>query len=112
MKTDLLQSSFVNKCSLLTNTSLRPTDYELFASESLSNINFTDNNIGRVRRSLDLSKFHGHDMMSICMLEICGDTIYNPLGLTFRDCLGHGVCPQNYKKANADPAHKKMKTSQ
>ena len=51
-------------------------------------------------------------MMSICMLEICGDTIYNPLGLTFRDCLGHGVCPQNYKKANADPAHKKMKTSQ
>ena len=112
MKTDLLQSSFVNKCSLLTNTSLRLTDYEIFASESLSNINFTDNNIGRVRRGLDLNKTHSHDMMSICMLEICGDSIYNPLGLIFRDCLGHGICPQNCKKANADPAHQKMKTSQ
>ena len=92
---------------MLRNSSVLPTDFELFTDKSLSNITFTDNDIGRIINSLDPNKAHGHDMMSIRMLKICGDSINKPLGLIFRACLEHGVFPQNWKKANVVPIHKK-----
>ena len=55
------------------------------------------------------NKAYGHDMMSIRMLKICGDSNYKPLGLIFRACLEHRVFPQNWKKANVLPIHKKKR---
>ena len=92
---------------MIRNNSVLPTDFELFADKSLSNITFTDNDTGRIINSLDPNKAHSHDMMSIRMLKICGDSINKPLGLIFRACLEHGVFPQNWKKANVVPIHKK-----
>ena len=65
----------------------------IFTDESLSNITFADKDIGRITSGLDPSKAHGHDMMSICMLKICGDSIYKPLALIFRACSKHGFFP-------------------
>ena len=84
---------FANQCSLIWNNSVLPTDFELFADKSLSNITFTDNDTGRIIDSLDPIKAHGHARMSIRMLKICGDTVNKPLGLIFRACLEHGVFP-------------------
>ena len=106
-KAELFNSFFANQCSLLQNSSVLPTDFELFTDKSLSNITFTGNDIGRIIISLDPNKANGHDMISIHMLKICGDSTNKPLGLIFRACLEHEVFPQNWKKANVVPIHKK-----
>ena len=99
-KTELFNCLLPNQCSLIRNGSVLFTDYELFADKSLSNITFADNDIGRMKWSLHPNKGQGHNMMSICMLKICGDSIYKPLGRIFRACLEHGVFPQNWIRSN------------
>ena len=51
-------------------------------------------------------------MMSIRMLKICVNSVSKPLGLIFRACLEHGIIPQNWKKANVVPIHKKTTSNQ
>ena len=106
-KAELFNSSFANQCSSVQNSSVLPTDFELFRDKSFSNIIFTDNDVGRIISSLDPNKAHGHDMMSIRLLKICGNSINKPLGLIFRACLEHGIFSQIWKKANVVPIHKK-----
>ena len=50
---------------------------------------------------------HGHDMISIRMIKLCGDSIYKPLEMTFKSCLNQGIIPAEWKKANIVPVHKK-----
>ena len=95
-----------------TDSSVLPTDYEFYTDKSLSNITFTENDIGKIISSLDPNKAHSHYMISIHMLKISGDSLYKALGLIFRACLEHGVFPQNHKKANVVPIHKKTTSYQ
>ena len=111
-KVESFNSFFDNQCLLIRNSSVLSTDYKLFTDKSLSNITFTDNDIGRIIGSLDPNKAHGYDMMNICMLKVCGDSIYKPLGIIFRACLEHGVFPQNGKKTNIVPIHKITESNQ
>ena len=78
MKTKLLLTSekrlinfFANQCSLIKKTSVLPTNCESLIDKSLSNITFTDNDIGKIIKDLDLNKAHGHDITSIRMIELC-----------------------------------------
>ena len=106
-KTELFNSFFANQCSLITNTSVLPINCESLTDKFLSNISFTDNDIGKIIKSLDPNKAHGHDMMSIRMPKICGDSIYKPLHLIFRASLDQGTFPVCWKKANVLPIYKK-----
>ena len=106
-KAELFNSFFANQFLLLRNRSLLPINFELFTDKSLSNITFTGSDIGRIINSLDPNKPHGHDMMSIRMLKICGDSINKLLGLIFKAWLEHRVFPQNWKNARVVPIHKK-----
>ena len=40
-KPELFNTFFANQCSLVRNSSVLPTDFELFPEKSLSNITFT-----------------------------------------------------------------------
>ena len=111
-KAELLNSFFSDQCSLVRNSSVLPTDFELFTDKSLSNITFSVNSIIRIISSLDPNKAHGHNMMNIRILKICGDSINKPLGLIFRACLEHGIFPQNWKKTNLVLIHKKTTSNQ
>ena len=106
-KAELFNSFFANQCSLITNTSVLPTNCESLTDKSLSNISFTDNDIGKIIKCLDPNKAHGHDMISTCMLKICRDSIYKPLRLIFRASLDRGTFPLCWKKASVVPIHKK-----
>ena len=107
-KAELFNSFFANQCSLVRNGSVIPTDFEPFTDKTISNITFTNNDIGRIISGLDPNKVHDHDMMSICRLNICGDCINKYIGLIFRAYLEHGSFSQNWKKANVVPIHKKL----
>ena len=50
--------------------------------------------------SEDLNKAHGQDMISICMLKLCGEAIFRPLNIIFKTCLNTGKFPLEWKKGN------------
>ena len=50
---------------------------------------------------------HGHDVISIWMIKICDTSICRPLKLIFQSCLESGKFPNEWKKANVVPVHKK-----
>ena len=88
---------------MITNTSELPTNCESFKSKSLSNVSFTDNDIGKIIKGLDPNKAHGHDMIGIRIWKNCGDSIYKLL----RTCLDQGTFLLGWKKASVVSIHKK-----
>ena len=54
-KAELFNPFFANECSLITNTSELATNYESLTNKSLSNVSFTDDDIGKIVNSLELA---------------------------------------------------------
>ena len=106
-KAELFNHFFVNQCSLLSNNSVLPTNLPQLTSKCLDSIHFSSSDIVKIISRLDPNKAHGHDMLSIRMIKLCGNTICKPLLIIFKDCLSEGKFPHEWKKANVVPVHKK-----
>ena len=98
---------FTDQCSMQRNRSKLPTTFSKNPSESLTAIDFSNNDILKIIRNLDPNKAHGHYMISKTMMKICDDSICNPLKLMFQSCLESGKFPSKWKKVNVVPNHKK-----
>ena len=92
--------------NLDTGSSLPPSLYR-YTNNSIASMSFTSDDIEKIINKLDANKSHGHDMISIRMLKICGKSICKPLKMIFQDCIENGVYPLEWKKANVVPAFKK-----
>ena len=66
----------------------------------LSTVTLSVEAIDKIIQNLDSNKPHGHDSISIRILKICGDSIYEPLEIIFRQALLTGVFPSEWKKGN------------
>ena len=106
-KSEIFNTFFAEQCSLIPNKSVLPSQLTLLTENSLSTCNFSKKDILQIIRNLDSNKAHGHDMISIRMLKLCGDSICKPLELIFKTCLRNGRFPLEWKKANVVPIHKK-----
>ena len=67
--------------------------------ESLTTINFSNNNIPKIIGNLESNKAHGHD------IKICDGSICKPLKLIFQSCLESGKFSSELKKENVVPIH-------
>ena len=56
---------------------------------------------------MNFNKGHGHDGISISILKLCGTSVINRPSLLFNNCLRDGVFPNDWKKENVIPVHKK-----
>ena len=106
-KAELFNHCFVTQCSLLSNNSVLPTNLLQLTNKYLDSINFSSSDITKIISHLDPNKAHSHDMLSIQMTELCGNSICKPLSTIFNDCLNEGKFPHELKKANIVPVHKK-----
>ena len=106
-KAELFNHFFVNQCSLLSNNSVLPTNLPQLTNKCLDSIHFSSSDIAKIISHLDPNKAHGHDMLSIRMIKLCGNSICKPLSIIFNDCLNKGKFPHEWKKANVVPVHKK-----
>ena len=106
-KSEIFNSFFADQCSLISNGSVLPFELPLWTDSSLSSCHFTKDDILRIINNLDPNKAHGHDEISIRMLNICGDLICRHLSIIFKTCLRTGIFPLEWKKANIVPIHKK-----
>ena len=102
-KAELFNHFFVNQCSLLSNNSVLPQ----LTSKCLDSIHFSNSDIAKIINRLDPNKAHGHDMLSIQMIKLFGNSTCKALSIIFKDCLSEGKFPHEWKKANVVPVHKK-----
>ena len=63
----------------------------------------TENDISAIIKTLDPSKAHGCDNISIKMINICGQSFILPLKIIFEHSLKKGKFPKILKKANVVP---------
>ena len=106
-KVELFNHSFVNQCPLLSNISVLPTNLPQLTNKCLDSIHFSSSDIAKIISPLHPNKAHGHAMLSIRMIKLCGNSICKPLLIIFNDFLSKGKFPHKWKKANVVPVHKK-----
>ena len=68
----------------------------------------TEHDIEKILLNLNPNKAHGHDSISICILQTCGKCIYKPYEIIHKSCFEKGCFPSEYKKANVVPVHQKV----
>ena len=92
VKSEIFNSRFAKQCSLLKNESRIPRQLLPHSNTCLSTLIFSENDILKMIRKSDLSKAHGHDKMSICMLKLSEKTSFKPLHM-ITPCLEAGYFP-------------------
>ena len=97
-KAELFNHFFVNQCSLLSNSSVLPTNLPQLTNKCLDWIHFSRSDIAKIISHLHPNKAHGHDMLSIRMIKLCGNSICKPLSIIFNDCLNKGKFPYEWKE--------------
>ena len=107
-KSEIFNSFFAGQCSPISNGSVLPSELLLQTDSTQSSCHFAKENILQIINKLDPNKAHGHDEISIHILNICRDSICRPLNIIFKTCLRTGKFPLKWKRANIVPIHKKV----
>ena len=107
MKCHFFNPYFLEQCTLLKNISTLPNTCSKHTNNILDTIIFSKEDIYKIIKNLDPNKAHGHDMISIRMIKLCGISICKPLEIIFQNCLRSGKFPSEWKKANVVPTFKK-----
>ena len=105
-KANLFNNFFADQCTPVSTPSSLP-NLTLRTECKLDRIEFNTNKIVTLIRALKDDKAHGWDEISVRMLKICDDSIALPLQIIFEKAFSSGTFPQNWKKANVIPVHKK-----
>ena len=92
---------------MYSNNSSLPKLVVLNSESSLSAITFSNVDILKIIRSLNINKAHGYDNISIRMIKICDKAIVKSLSIIYRNCIDTGISPDFWKKSNIVPVHKK-----
>ena len=89
-KVEIFNEFFAKQCTVVPNSSKLPSVFIRKTDKYLSTVTFFENEIKKAIRNLDPNKAHGHDMLSIRMLQICEDSLWTlcgPLRLIFHPAL-------------------------
>ena len=113
-KVNYFNRFFNQQCTVISTNSSIPSSVNLTANETVTKINFNEQLISKLIVALNPIKAHGHDGLSIHMLQMGfhmlqmgSDSISKPLSIIFQNYLKAGYFPTAWKKANVVPTHKK-----
>ena len=106
-KVELFYSSFAEQCFILQNSSKLPTNLAPWTDQSLTSINFSQDDILKIIQNLNPNKAHGPDKISIRMIKSCDKSLCNSLEIIFKSCIIKGEYPSECEKANIVPVQKK-----
>ena len=106
-KAELFNSFFVEQCSILQDSSKLPTNLAPRTDQSLTSIDFSQEDIFKIIQNLNPNKVHGLEKLIIRLIKICGNSLCTPLEMIFKPCIIKGEFPSESKKANVVPLHKK-----
>ena len=84
---------------------LPPLEYK--TNGRVAAVNIKEDDIYLILKNLNPQKAHGWDNISIRMIQLCEKVIVEPLPILFLPFLEEGVFPDDWKKSNVVPIHKK-----
>ena len=73
----------------------------------ISDIEIKEDDIRFIIKNVNPKKAHGWDDVSIHMIQLCGKSIVKTAKYLFESSLTAGAFPEDWKKANIIPVHKK-----
>ena len=98
IKAEPFNSFFASQCSLIKKDSKLSLHLNYKTDNRLLAVNFSIDDIAKMLQNLDPNKAHGHDKISIRMLELCSNSICKPLELIFKKSMESGSFPSEWKK--------------
>ena len=102
VKANYFNDYSASQCTPLNNSKI-PETQSYVTNTKLSSVKFENKHISNIIRSLDVSKVHSHDNVSIRMLKICDSAIVEPLTIIFESCINQSLFPDIWKKSNICP---------
>ena len=105
-KANIFNSFFLSHCKLNTSQAQLPA-FNAKTDHNFSNIVISEQEVLDQIKCLDIKKASGHDGISSRMIKEAGYTIVGSLTKLFNMSLENGKFPDNWKKANVIPIHKK-----
>ena len=105
-KANIFNTFFAKQCSLLHTDSVIP-ELRLLTNHRLDTIDLDSKKVLAIIRSLYVSKAHVWDDVSARMIKICDDSLVKPVLNIFRCSFDSGKYPNNWKRGNLTPVHKK-----
>ena len=100
-------TDFKEKSEIFNNRTTGPSELKLLTEHTLTSCDFSESDILQIINNQDSNKAHGHDMISIRMLKLCGEAICRPLNIILKTCLNTGTFPSEWNKGNVVPIYKK-----
>ena len=105
-KASLFNEYFSSQCTPFVNDSSLP-ELTFLTNRRISNFDISLNEINDIISGLNTNKAHGPDLISVNMVKLCGQHICVPLKIIFDNIIDTGIFPEQWKKANVTPVHKK-----
>ena len=106
-KSEIFNCFFADQCSLIPNRSVSLPELTLLTENTLTSCDFSKTDIPKIINNQDSNNALGHNIFSIRMLKLCGESICRPLNIIFKTCIRTGKFPLEWKKANVVPIYKK-----
>ena len=96
-KADIFNNFFAEQCLPLKNDSKLPSNQIYLTQSKLVSLNFSEDEVLKIIRSLNIHKAHGYDDISIRMIKICDKLLLKPLIILFKNSLNYLII-QTYGK--------------
>ena len=96
-KSEIFNENLSEQCSLIQSKSIVPSVVTPLTHNLLSSN--TGDDIKSIINKLGPNKAHGHDLVSISMVKLCGNSIYKSLEMVFKSCLNQGVFSSRMEKS-------------
>ena len=106
-KANIFNKFFAEECRPLKNDSVLSINQIFLTQSRLGTLDFNENEILKIIRSLNIPKVHGRDDISIRMIQICNKTLLKQLIILFRNLVKYSHYPDIWKRSNIIPVHKK-----
>ena len=106
-KANIFNECFAEQCTLLKNNSVIPINQTFLTQSWLTSLDFSEEEILKIIRALNIHKAHGHDDVSIRMIKLSNKSLLKPLILIFQNSAKLSYFPDIWKRSNIKPVQKK-----
>ena len=107
-KLNLFNEFFRKQCQPLQNNSTLPKSNTYQTENRLNDITFDNEKLLKIIQSLDATKAHGYDGISIRMLKLISPSIIKPLSTIFQNCMNLEISLMTGKKETLYRSIKKI----
>ena len=90
-KANIVNCFFSKQCTLVWNSSVLPKELTYMTEERIHWITFSESDVIKIIRALNVNKAHWHDNISVRMIKLCANSVTHPLTVIFQNSLVAGM---------------------